>query len=72
MLAAVALGAGLLLGDVIRRRRRGPGPSGESRGLIRRRERWRPFVAYWPHPVTGLGTALTRRSTGREAERLVP
>jgi uncharacterized membrane protein YbhN (UPF0104 family) len=72
MLAAVALGAGLLLGDAIRRRRRSPGPSGESRGLIRRRERWRPFVAYRPHPVTGLGTPLTRRSTGREAERLVP
>ena len=31
MLAAVAPGAGLLLGDAIRRRR-GPGPSGESRG----------------------------------------
>ncbi len=32
MLAAVAPGAGLLLGDAIRRRRRGPGHSGESRG----------------------------------------
>ena len=31
MLAAVAPGAGLLLGDAVRRRR-GPGPSGESRG----------------------------------------
>jgi len=32
MLVAVAPGAGLLMGDAIRRRRRGPGPSGESRG----------------------------------------
>ena len=32
MLAAVAPGAGLLLRDAIRRRRRGPGHSGESRG----------------------------------------
>ena len=32
MLAAVAPGAGLLLGDAVRRRRRGPGHSGESRG----------------------------------------
>jgi GTP cyclohydrolase II len=32
MLAAVAPGAGLLLGDAIRRRRRSPGHSGESRG----------------------------------------
>jgi uncharacterized membrane protein YbhN (UPF0104 family) len=32
MLAAVAPGAGLLLGDATRRRRRGPEPSGESRG----------------------------------------
>jgi GTP cyclohydrolase II len=32
MLAAVAPGAGLLLGDAIRRRRRGLGHSGESRG----------------------------------------
>jgi uncharacterized membrane protein YbhN (UPF0104 family) len=72
MLAAVALGAGLLLGDAIRRRRRGPGPRASREGLNRRRERWRPFVAYRPYPVTGLGTPLRRRSTGREAERLVP
>jgi len=32
MLVAVTPGAGLLLGDAIRRRRRGPGHSGESRG----------------------------------------
>ena len=32
MLVAVAPGAGLLLGDAIRRRRRGPGHSGASRG----------------------------------------
>jgi uncharacterized membrane protein YbhN (UPF0104 family) len=32
MLVAVTPGAGLLLGDAVRRRRRGPGHSGESRG----------------------------------------
>jgi uncharacterized membrane protein YbhN (UPF0104 family) len=32
MLAAVTPGAGLLLGDAIRRRRRGPVPAGEARG----------------------------------------
>jgi hypothetical protein len=50
-LAAVSPGAGLLLGDAVRRRR-GPRHSGESRG---------------PDPAP-----LTRRSTWREAERLVP
>jgi hypothetical protein len=51
MLAAVAPGAGLLLGDAVRRRR-GRGHPGESRE---------------PDPAP-----LTRRSTWREAERLVP
>jgi uncharacterized membrane protein YbhN (UPF0104 family) len=51
MLAAVAPGAGLLLGDAVRRRR-GRGHPGESRG---------------PDPAP-----LTRGSTWREAERLVP
>jgi uncharacterized membrane protein YbhN (UPF0104 family) len=50
MLAAVTPGAGLLVGDAIRRHR-GPGHPAESRG---------------PDPVP-----LTRRSTSREAERLV-
>jgi uncharacterized membrane protein YbhN (UPF0104 family) len=72
MLAAVSPGAGLLLGDAIGRRRRGPDTQASREDLIRRRERWRPFVAYRPYPVTGLGTPLTRRPTWREAERLVP
>jgi hypothetical protein len=65
MLVAVSPGAGLLLGDAIRRRRRGPEHSGVSRGPDPARKRWRPFVAHRPYPVTGLGTPLTRRSTGR-------
>ena len=51
MLAAVSPGAGLLLGDAVRRRR-GRGHPGEPGG---------------PDPAP-----LTRCSTGREAERLVP
>jgi uncharacterized membrane protein YbhN (UPF0104 family) len=70
MLAAVAPGAGLLVGDAVRRRR-GPGHSGESRGPDPAPRTMEPFVAYRPYPVTGLGTPLTRRSTGREAERPV-
>jgi uncharacterized membrane protein YbhN (UPF0104 family) len=71
MLAAVAPGAGLLLGDAVRRRR-GPGHSGESREpdpvpLTREAVR-----TYRPYPATGLDTPLTRPSTWREAERLVP
>ncbi len=71
MLAAVTPGAGLLLGDAVRRRR-GPRHSGESRRPDLARRRWRPFVADRPSPVTDLGTPLTAPSTRCEAERLVP
>jgi uncharacterized membrane protein YbhN (UPF0104 family) len=71
MLAAVAPGAGLLLGDAVRRRR-GPGISGESR----RRELAPQTVAAEradePRLVTDLGAPLTAPATWREAERLVP
>ena len=70
MLAAVAPGAGLLLGDAVRRRR-DPGHRASRDDPSRRRSRWRLFVADRPYPVTGLGMPLTRRSTWREAERLV-
>jgi hypothetical protein len=71
MLAAVAPGAGLLLGDAVRRRR-DPGRPGESTRpdpapLTMEAVRDLPAI-----PVTGLGTPLTRRSAWREAERLVP
>ncbi len=70
MLIAVTPGAGLLLGDAVRRRR-GPRHSGESRrpDLARRQ---RPLVADRPRPVTDPGAPLTTHSTSREAERLVP
>jgi uncharacterized membrane protein YbhN (UPF0104 family) len=71
MLAAVAPGAGLLLGDAVRRRR-GPGHSGESREPDPVPLTMQAVRAYRPHPVTGLGTPPTRRSTWPEAERLVP
>jgi uncharacterized membrane protein YbhN (UPF0104 family) len=71
MLAAVAPGAGLLLGDAVRRRR-GPGHSGESREPDPVPPTREAVRAYRPYPVTGLGTPLTRPSTWREAERLVP
>ena len=65
MLAAVAPGAGLLLGDAVRRRRRGPGHSGESRGpdpapLTRRLDLARGRTA---RPVTGAvqAAAIRRR-----------
>ena len=71
MLAAVAPGAGLLLGDAVRRRR-GPGPRVSRDDPIRRRRRWRSFVADPPYPPTGLGAPLTAPPTRCEAERLVP
>jgi uncharacterized membrane protein YbhN (UPF0104 family) len=71
MLAAVAPGAGLLLGDAVRRRRR-PGHSGESREPDPVPLKQEAVRAYRPYPVTGLGTPPTRRSTWHEAERLVP
>jgi hypothetical protein len=80
MLAAVAPGAGLLVGDAVRRRRgrrprhierRGRRPRHiERRGRrprhIERRGRGRPGESREPDPVP-----LTRQSTWREAERLV-
>jgi uncharacterized membrane protein YbhN (UPF0104 family) len=61
MLAAVAPGAGLLLRDAVRRRR------GRRPRHIGRRGRGHPGESRGPDPVP-----LTRRSTWREAERLVP
>jgi uncharacterized membrane protein YbhN (UPF0104 family) len=84
MLAAVAPGAGLLLRDAVRRRRgrrprqigrRGRGHPGESREpdpAPLTKEAVRGLPALPALPVTGLGAPLTRRSTWREAERLVP
>jgi hypothetical protein len=71
MLVAVTPGAGLLLGDAVRRRR-GPRHSRESRRPDLARRRWRPFVADRPCPVTDLGTPPTTPLTRCEAERLVP
>ena len=61
MLAAVAPGAGLLLRDAVRRRR------GRRPRHIGRRGRGHPGESREPDPAP-----LTRRSTWREAERLVP
>ena len=72
MLAAVAPGAGLLLGDAVRRRRRGPGHPGEPGGPD---PAPRPMAAVRGLPaVPGgrPGTPLTGRPAGREAGRLVP
>jgi len=74
MLAAVAPGAGLLLRDAVLRRR-GRGHPGESRKpdpASLTKEAVRGLPALPALPVTGLGAPLTRRSTWREAERLVP
>ncbi|MBO0775348.1 MAG: flippase-like domain-containing protein [Actinobacteria bacterium] len=71
MLAAVAPGAGLLLGDAVRRRRDRDTPAIRD-DPIRRRRCCRPAAADRPHPVTGLGAALTAPSTRREAERPAP
>jgi hypothetical protein len=69
MLTAVAPGAGLLLGDAVRRRR-GPAHSGASR-----RPHLAPPTAEAaadpPTPVTDRGTPPTTPSTSFEAERLV-
>ena len=54
MLAAVAPGAGLLLGDAIRRRLAARDTRASREDLIRRRERWRPFVAYRPYPAAAI------------------
>ena len=71
MLAAVAPGAGLLLRDAVRRRRgrrpRHIGRRGRRPRHIGRRGRGHPGESRGPDPVP-----LTRRSTWREAERLVP
>jgi uncharacterized membrane protein YbhN (UPF0104 family) len=70
MLAAVAPGAGLLVGDAVRRRRgrrpRHIGRRGRRPRHIERRGRGRPGESREPDPVP-----LTRQSTWREAERLV-
>jgi hypothetical protein len=69
MLAAVAPGAGLLLGDAVRRRR-GPAHAGESR----RPDLAPPTpeaMADRASPVTDPGTPPTTPSSRREAERLV-
>jgi hypothetical protein len=70
MLAAVAPGAGLLVGDAVRRRRGRRPRHIERRGRrprhIERRGRGRPGESREPDPVP-----LTRQSTWREAERLV-
>jgi uncharacterized membrane protein YbhN (UPF0104 family) len=71
MLAAVAPGAGLLLGDAVRRRR-GPGNSGESRRRDLAPQTSEVAPGDEPCLVTDLGAPLTRRSARREAERLVP
>jgi len=71
MLAAVAPGAGLLLSDALHRRRtRDPRASRDD--PIRRRRRWRPFVADRHYPATDLGPRLTTPPAWRQAERLVP
>jgi hypothetical protein len=71
MLAAVTPGAGLLLGDAVRRRR-GPGNSGDSR----RREVAPPTLEAVrgdePGLVTDPGAPLTAPAAGRGAERLAP
>ena len=71
MLAAVAPGAGLLLRDALHRRRTRDTRASRD-DPIRRRRRWRPFVADGHYPATDLGTPLTTPSTWREAERIVP
>jgi hypothetical protein len=71
MLVAVAPGAGLLLGDAVRRRR-GLGNSGESRPRDLAPPTSQASPGDEPGLVTGLGAPLTRRSAWREAERLVP
>ena len=71
MLIAVAPGAGLLVGDAVRRRR-DQGQSGESGRADPAPRRWRSFVIDRPYLAAGLGTPLTAPSTWCEAERLVP
>jgi len=71
MLAAVAPGAGLLLGDAVRRRR-GPGSSGESRRRDLAPQTLEAVRGDEPCLVTDLGAPPTAPATWREAERLVP
>jgi uncharacterized membrane protein YbhN (UPF0104 family) len=70
MLTAVTPGAGLLLGDAVRRRRR-QGNSGESRRHDLAPQASQAAPGDEPGLVTDLGAPLTRRSAWREAERLV-
>jgi hypothetical protein len=71
MLVAVAPGAGLLLGDAVRRHR-GPGHPRESRRPDPAPRALGSFMADRPYPATDLGTPLTAPPTRCEAERLVP
>lgn len=73
MLVAVAPGAGLLLGDAVRRGRR-PARPDESRWPDLARRRWRTFVADRRHRVTGLGTradGALDRVRGRTARPVI-
>jgi uncharacterized membrane protein YbhN (UPF0104 family) len=71
MLAAVAPGAGLLLGDAVRRHR-GQGQPGESRRPDPAPRALEVVRVGRPHPATGSGTPLTAPPARCEAERLVP
>ena len=71
MLAAVAPGAGLLLGDAVRRRR-DQGQPGQSRRPDPEPRALEVVRVGRPHPATGLGTPLTAPPARCEAERLVP
>jgi uncharacterized membrane protein YbhN (UPF0104 family) len=71
MLAAVTPGAGLLLGDAVRRRR-GRGNSGESRRRDLAPQTSEAVRSDEPCLGAGLGAPLTAPATSGEAERLVP
>jgi uncharacterized membrane protein YbhN (UPF0104 family) len=71
MLAAVAPGAGLLLGDAVRRRR-GRGSSGESRPCDLAPQTSEAVRGDGPCLGADLGAPLTAPATSGEAERLVP
>jgi uncharacterized membrane protein YbhN (UPF0104 family) len=71
MLAAVAPGAGLLLGDAVRRRR-GPARSGEPRRRDLAPRTLEAVPGDEPCLVGDRGAPVTAPATSREAERLVP
>ena len=70
MLVAVSPGAGLLLGDAIRRRRRGPGHSGESRGPDPAPRTMEAVRGLRPYPVTEAVQAAAIRRRIRMPLRL--